>query len=66
MAALQWNVAMVTETFLRLLHPVAPFVTEELWQRLPNDLVSMLYEEVPESVMIAPYPNGDQVSLTCG
>jgi len=61
MAALQWNVAKVTETFLRLLHPVAPFVTEELRHRLPQDLVSMFYEEVPESVMIAPYPTGDDL-----
>jgi valyl-tRNA synthetase len=36
---------------LRLLHPIMPFVTEELWQRLPrrpNDLTP--------SIMLAPYP----------
>src|SRR5207249_12332794 len=32
---------------LRLLHPFMPFITEEIWQRLPHK---------GESIMIAPYP----------
>ena len=40
------------ETFLRLLHPLMPFVTEELWQRLPNRTA---LTTVP-SIMIAQYP----------
>src|SRR5205823_160384 len=32
---------------LRLLHPLMPFITEEIWQRLPHQ---------GESIMIAPYP----------
>jgi valyl-tRNA synthetase len=38
---------MVLENFLRLLHPVMPFVTEEVWQRLPVK---------GDSIMTAPYP----------
>ncbi len=34
---------------LRVLHPLMPFVTEELWQ-------SMGYRSVSESIMIAPWP----------
>lgn len=36
---------------LRLLHPVMPFVTEELWQRLPRRAT-----DKAESIMVAPYP----------
>jgi valyl-tRNA synthetase len=35
------------ETTLRLLHPFMPFITEEIWQRLPHD---------GPSVMLAPFP----------
>lgn len=37
----------VLEGFLRLLHPFMPFITEELWQRLPH---------YGESIMVAPWP----------
>lgn len=38
---------------LRLLHPFMPFVTEELWQRLPSPRES----KRAESIMIADYPS---------
>ena len=41
----------VLETILRLLHPVMPFVTEELWQRLPHE---------GETIMYAPWPLPDE------
>jgi valyl-tRNA synthetase len=37
---------------LRLLHPFTPFITEEIWQKLPMDRPA-------ESIMIAPYPEPD-------
>jgi len=41
----------VLDRALRLLHPVMPFLTEELWQRLPG------HESVhPETICLAPYP----------
>jgi len=42
--------AHVLETALRALHPYAPFVTEELWQRLPRPAGR------PVSIALAPYP----------
>jgi len=51
------NVLTVFEAALRLLHPVMPFITEELWQRItegapdraPSIAVSQ-YPEIPESL----------------
>jgi valyl-tRNA synthetase len=37
----------VLETTLRLLHPIMPFVTEELWQRVPHDGESIMYASWP-------------------
>jgi valyl-tRNA synthetase len=37
----------VLEKTLRLLHPVIPYVTEEIWQRLPHE---------GPSIMVAPFP----------
>ena len=37
----------VLDTCLRLLHPFMPFITEELWQRLPHK---------GEALMISPWP----------
>jgi valyl-tRNA synthetase len=41
----------VLETTLRLLHPIMPFVTEELWQRIPH---------AGESIVLAPWPLADE------
>ena len=41
----------VLEWYLRLCHPVMPFITEELWQRLPDGPIRS-----NQSIMIAPYP----------
>ncbi|MBK6698263.1 MAG: valine--tRNA ligase [Myxococcales bacterium] len=42
--------AYVLEASLRLMHPLMPFVTEELWQRTPRPLSR------PKSIALAPYP----------
>ncbi len=45
------NVLTVYEMALRLLHPLMPFVTEELWQRLASSCA-----ERPVSIAITHYP----------
>jgi valyl-tRNA synthetase len=46
-ARTQATLVDVLEKTLRLLHPFMPFITEEIWQRLPHK---------GESIMLAPYP----------
>jgi valyl-tRNA synthetase len=45
----------VLDRALRLLHPVMPFLTEELWQRLPG------HEAIAaETIALAPYPRREE------
>jgi valyl-tRNA synthetase len=41
----------VLETVLRLLHPIMPFITEEIWQRLPHE---------GPTIMRTPWPVADR------
>ncbi len=41
----------VMSGMLRLLHPFMPFITEEIWQALPNDC---------ETIMLAPFPTYEE------
>jgi valyl-tRNA synthetase len=45
--ATQITLVTVLEETLRLLHPLMPFITEEIWQRLPHE---------GDSIMVASYP----------
>jgi valyl-tRNA synthetase len=50
----QGVLATVLETTPRLMHPFAPYVTEEIWQKLPKP------PQLPGSLMITVFPRADQ------
>jgi valyl-tRNA synthetase len=54
--------AHTLDTLLRLLHPMIPFLTEDVWQRLGEVAPERGIDEVlptAESVMLAPWPECD-------
>ncbi|WP_297529375.1 valine--tRNA ligase [Thiohalobacter sp.] len=48
----------VLESLLRLTHPLMPFITEEIWQR-----VAPLAGRGGETIMLAPYPEADESQI---
>ncbi len=48
----------VLETMLRLMHPVMPFITEEIWQQ-----IKPLAGAEDETIMLAPYPEQDEEKI---
>ncbi len=55
----QTTLARVLESALRLLHPLMPFITEEIWQKMPEGVRGKAKGEKSESIMIAAFPAAD-------
>jgi valyl-tRNA synthetase len=67
----QTVLAHVLETVLRLLHPIMPFITEEIWQTLPepvrNAECGMRNKKAGkacESIMVSAYPVADEKMIS--
>jgi len=54
-SAARHTLVAVLETVLRLLHPIMPYITEELWQR-----VAPLASVKAETIMLCAYPQADE------
>ncbi len=64
--ATQTVLAHVLETALRLMHPIMPFITEEIWQNLPEEVRSQKSEVRKESIMVSAYPVADEKMINAG
>ena len=60
------RILTVLEHALRMLHPFMPFLTEELWQKLPgisNALHNPAYARAERTIMLADFPVGDKALI---
>jgi len=71
--ATQAVLARVLETALRLLHPLMPFITEEIWQTLPEQARNRQSRgehakagKQYDSIMVSPYPVADEKLINPG
>jgi valyl-tRNA synthetase len=56
------RILTILEQALRMLHPFMPFLTEELWQKLPgisNAMHNAAYSRAETSIMLADFPVAD-------
>ncbi len=56
------RILSVLEQALRLLHPFMPYLTEELWQKLPgvsSEMHNGAYSKAPQTIMLTDFPKGD-------
>ena len=56
------EIAVIFDISFRLLCPFAPFLTEELWQRIPKYIKN---ENCEESICVSRYPTIENVSSAC-
>ena len=47
-----WSLVDALDTYLRLLHPIMPFITEAIWRRLPHAVAD------PDQLIVADWPTG--------
>ena len=55
----QRNLIFVLDTSIRLMHPLMPFVTEEIWDNMPASVLDLDAEgnvDRAEALMIAKWP----------
>ncbi len=56
------RIVWILDSALRMLHPFMPYLTEELWLKLPgssNHLHNAAYRDAEASIMLADFPRGD-------
>jgi len=54
------TLAWVLDRYLRMLHPAMPFITEQIWERLPRRAGD------PDLLIVAPWPDGSGPPVDAG
>jgi valyl-tRNA synthetase len=65
-AAASSFILTILEQALRMLHPFMPYLTEELWQKLPgvsNRSHHAAYKNADATIMLTDFPNGDEALI---
>jgi valyl-tRNA synthetase len=60
------RIITVLEQALRMLHPFMPYLTEELWQKLPgvsSAMHSPAYSSAEATIMLTDFPKGDKALI---
>jgi valyl-tRNA synthetase len=60
------RIVTILEIALRMLHPFMPYLTEELWLKLPgvsNDLHHAAYKTAEATIMLTSFPPGDASAI---
>jgi valyl-tRNA synthetase len=60
------RILSVLEQALRMLHPFMPYLTEELWQKLPgvsNEMHNPAYASAEATIMLSDFPKGDDALI---
>ncbi len=52
-AATRATMVSTLETTLRLLHPLMPFITEEIWQKVPHDGDTIVRAQFPQPALVS-------------
>ena len=63
----QYVLGYVLEGTLRLLHPFMPFITEEIWQHIPHEGISIMVSQWPgndEKALSQMINDGDEAAMT--
>lgn len=59
LAGTRYTLLSVLEQLMRLMHPITPFITEEIWQRIAPTL-----GKKHPTIMLEPYPEYSETSIT--
>ncbi len=60
-AQAQTHLVRSLDTLFRLIHPIMPYITEELWQELRELRIEAGESNLPDALIIAPWPNAEEL-----